>query len=148
MASNWTNGGLKRLLDGSINLTSDTIKVLILSAAYVPTPDHEFLSDVATYEVSGTGYVSGFGGSGRKTLAGKTFAKDDTLNEATFDATDPVWAGADFGVAGYLAVGKEVTSNADSPLLAVLDLGGLNGPLTKGGSFTVQFSTYLLRLRA
>jgi len=147
MASSWTNGGLKRILEGSVNLTSDTLKMMLLDNAYVLNPDHEFISDILAREVAGTGYTGGFGGSGRKTLAGKSFAKDDTLNEARFDATDPVWSGADFGTAGFLALVKEVTTNADSPVLGILDL-GTGGVLTKGGSFTVQLGTYAMKLKA
>lgn len=147
MPSRWTNGGLKRVLEASVNLTTDTIKVMILDVAYVIDPDHEFVAAIVSHEVSGTGYTAGFGGGGRKTLAGKTFTKDDTLDEARFDATDPVWAGADFGSAGFLALIKEVTNNGDSPVLGFIDLGA-GGVLTQGGSFTVALGTYALKLRA
>lgn len=148
MASRWTNAGLKRIWDrgaGTVDVLADTIKVMILDTAYVPNPDHEFIGDVVANEVAGTGYTGGFGGSGRKTLAGKTLTKDTTLDEVRFDATDPVWAGADFGTAGFAALVKEVTNDADSPVLAVLDLGAV---LTTGGSLTIEFGTFALRLRA
>jgi hypothetical protein len=141
----WTNAGLKRVLEGSVNLTSDTLKVMLLDSAYVADPDHEFISDIVSHEVSGTGYTAGFGGAGRKTLAGKTFAKDNTLNCATMDATDPVWAGADFGTAAFAAIVKEVTSNADSPIIALLSIGNT---LTQGGSLTLQFGAFALQLSA
>lgn len=147
MPSKWTNGGLRRVLDGTFNLTSGVVKVMLLNTAYVPDPDHEFVSSLSAFEMSGTGYVGGFGGSGRKTLAGKAFAKDDTLNCATMDATDPTWAGADFGTAGFMAIVQEVTNNGDSPVLAILDL-GTGGVLTMGGTFTVQLGSFALKLSA
>jgi hypothetical protein len=141
----WTNGGLKRVLEGSLNLTSATVKVMLLDAAYVPNPDHEFVSSLSANELSGTGYVAGFGNSGRKTLASKTFTKDDTNDCATFDAADPVWSGADFGTAGYAALIVESVSDAASPVLATLPIA--NG-LAQGGTFTLQLGAFALKLRA
>lgn len=146
MPSTWTNGGLKRIWDraaGTVDVLNDTIKVMLLGTAYVPNPDHEFISDIVAAELSGTGYVGGFGGSGRKTLAGKTLTTDTTLNEVRFDFTNPTWAGADFGTVNYAAIVKEVTTNADSPVLGILDTGPL---LTSGGTFTLDVGTHGLKL--
>lgn len=140
----WTNGGLKRILDGTLNLTSATVKVMLLDSAYVSDPDHEFVAAINAHELSGTGYVAGFAGSGRKTLAGKTFAKDDTNDCATMDATDPVWSAADFGTAAYAALIVESGTDAGSPVLAILPI--TNGT-AMGGSFTLQFGAYALKLK-
>jgi hypothetical protein len=140
----WTNGGLRRVLDGTLNLTTATLKVMLLDTGYVPDPDHEFVASLAANELSGTGYTAGFGGAGRKTLAGKTFTKDDTLDEARFDATDPTWAGADFGTVGCAAIINEVTSNADSPVLALLPVSPT--VLTSGGTLTLTLGTYAMKL--
>jgi hypothetical protein len=56
-----------------------------------------------------------------------------------------VWAGADFGTAAYAAIINEVTSNADSPVIAILSIGST---LTQGGSLTVQFGSFALKLSA
>jgi hypothetical protein len=149
MASHWTNAGLKRVVDraaGTIDLIADAnIKVMLLSSAYVPNKDHEFIADIVASEMAGTGYVGGFAGSGRKTLAGKTWTKDNTLDEVRFDATNPAWSGALFGTVAYAALVKEDTSDALSPVIAILDVGGVQ---TAGGTFTLDFGTYALRLRA
>lgn len=136
-----------RVLAGTYNLTSATVKVMLLNTAYVADPDHEFVSSLSAFEMSGTGYTAGFGGAGRKTLAGKTFAKNDSLNQATFDATDPVWAGADFGTAGFAAVIIEVTTNGDSPVFFIMSLGA-GGVLSQGGSFTLALGSYAAALKA
>lgn len=142
----WTNGGLKRVLEGSLNLTSTTLKVMLLNSAYLPDPDHEFVASLTTYELSGTGYVAGFGNSGRKTLASKVFAKDDTNDCATMDATDPVWTGADFGTAACAAIIFETGgSDATSPVIALLPI---NNGEAQGGSFTLQFGAFALKFKA
>jgi hypothetical protein len=145
MASHWTNGGLKRILDGTRNLSTATVKVMLLGTAYVPNKDHEFVSDIVANEISGTGYVGGFGGSGRKALANKTFTKDDALDEARFDADNPTWPGADFGTVGYAALVIEDTNDASSPVLAILDC---EDKLTSGGTLTLDFGAFALKLRA
>lgn len=142
----WTNGGLTRILEGTVAMGTATVKVMLLDVAYVPNPDHEFIADIASHEMSGTGYVGGFAGGGRKTLAGKTFTKDDTLDEARFDATDPVWTGADFGTVGHAAIVIESGSDATSPVLGIVSLAP-GGVETKGGSFTLQLATFALKLK-
>jgi hypothetical protein len=146
MASTWTNGGLKRVLDGTLNLNTATLKVMLLGIAYVIDADHEFASSLTAHELNGTGYTGGFGGGGRKTLAGKAFAKDDALNCATLDVTDPVWAGADAGTVGCAAIITEITNDAASPVIALLEL---SPPVEmRSGSFTLQLGAFLLKLRA
>lgn len=137
MASITTNGGRKRIFDGSVDLLADTIKVLLLSASYTPNKDHEFVSDVSTYELSGTGYVGGYEGSGRKTLANKTVTKDDSADVAKFDADDVVWTAINAGTAAYAAIVKEVTDDAHSPVVAIVDLSP--DVVTNGGDLTVQW---------
>lgn len=144
--STWTNGGLKRVMDGSVDLLTDTIKIMCLGIAYVPDADHEFASSLTAHELNGTGYVGGFSGSGRKTLAGKTLTVDNDLNEVRFDATDPVWAGADAGTVGAVAIIKEITNDAASPVIGIITL---TPPVEmRGGTFTLTLGTHALKIRA
>ena len=103
------------------SLLDDTLKWILLDTAYVPDVAHDFVDDVAANEVSGTGYASGFAGSGRKTVASKDVIFDGTGVPA-FDAADPTWTGADFGQPGWLGFWKPGTSDADSPFLGVIKL--------------------------
>lgn len=146
MASITSNRLRYLLLQGAagspaLNLTSDTIKVMLVNTSYVPDKDHNFVSSITsgvTKELSGTGYTGGFGGSGRKTLASKTISQDDTNDIAYFDAADVTWTGINAGTIGWIAVIKEITSDADSPILAVLDPADL---ATNGGDITAAWPT-------
>lgn len=137
MASITTNKGRTLIANGSVDLLTDTLKVMLLSAAYTPNKDHNFVSDLGANELSGTGYTAGFGGAGRKTLASKTVTQDDTNDLAVFDAADVTWTAINAGTVAYAAVVKEVTSNADSPVLAIIDVSP--DVATNGGDWTLQW---------
>ena len=118
------------LFNGGINLGTDTIKVALVSdsIAYTPDIDNEqyvadVLDDVVASECSGPGYS-------RQTLS-VTTSQDNTDNEAVADATDLVYTGADFGTIQSILVFKEVTTDADSPLIASVTSSDL--PLTTNG---------------
>jgi len=115
----WFNEGKRRILDGSINLQSDTIKMMIILGTYSPDPDHKYISEISAYELSGTGYTGGFGGSGRKITTNKVFAKDTGSDFASFTADRMVWS--PLTLAGEVSTAllvKEVTSDADSYLIS------------------------------
>jgi len=146
MASITSNRLRKLLLDAaagspSLNLTSDTIKVMLVMNTYTPNKDDNFVSAITnatSKELSGTGYVAGFGGSGRKTLASKTITQDDTNDVAFFDAADLTWATIDAGTVGFAAIIKEVSADSDSPILAVVDISP--DVVTNGGDYTITWA--------
>lgn len=137
MSSNLYQEGLKRIMDGSCLLLTDTIKVIALGTGYTPNKDHQFVSDVVANEISGTGYTGGFAGSGRKTLASKAVAKSDSTDKAYFDAADVAYSAINAGTIGGLAVYKNGTSDSDSPLLAFVDVANIT---TDGGDVTIAWS--------
>lgn len=136
MASGWYNSGKRDIFDGTIDLVNDTIKVMLVDNDYTPNADHDFVDDVSAEELSGTGYTGGFGGSGRKTLAGKAFATDLANDRAEFTANAITWTAINAGTARYAIFIKEITNDAASRLLFFLDLGG-SGVVTNGGDLTV-----------
>lgn len=132
------------MLGGTINLLTDTIKVMLLDADAAPTADTNFVSDLSADELSGTGYTGGFNGSGRKSLASKTVTEDDVNDRAYFDAADLTWSSIDAGTAAWAILIKEVTTDADSIVIAAIDI---TDTLTNGGDLTVNWSADgLLRL--
>jgi hypothetical protein len=139
MASGWMQGTLVTYLS---ELSSATLKVMLLKNSYTLNPDHKFVSDLTpgTHEASVSGYTGGFGGAGRKTLSGKTITEDTTNNRATFDATDPAtWTALGAGnTLRYCAIVEEITSDAASRVIAVLDFG--SDYITNGGDFSVAFN--------
>ena len=121
----------------ALNLTSDTIKIMLLDSSYVPDKGHAFVSAISGHEISGTGYASGFSGSGRKTLGSKAITVDGTNHVVFFDAADVTWTGLNAGTVGFAAAIKEVTSDADSPVFAVIDL--IPDVPTAGNDYTIQW---------
>lgn len=145
MASIVYNRAKKELLDGTIDLVNDTIKVMLVTSSYVADPDHDFVdmggaNDPIDHELSGTGYQAGFAGTGRKTLANKSFVESDATNKGYFDNTvDPTWPAINAGVAAAFIVYKHLTNDAASVLIAYVDTGGF--PITtNGGDLTIQFN--------
>lgn len=140
MAAKMTNRLKELLLNHGIDLLNDTIKVMLVGSGYTPDADHALVSDITggtSKELSGTGYTSGFGGSGRKTLANKAVVKDNTNDLAYFDADDVTWSAIDAGTVAYIAVVKEVTDDAHSPLLCIVDP---TDKATNGGDYIVTWA--------
>jgi len=135
----------KEMADGTIDLLTDVIKVMLVTSTYVANPDHDFVdmggaSDPIDAELTGTGYQAGFAGTGRKTLSNKAIAEDDANNRAEFDNTvDLTWSAINAGAAAAFIVYKHLTSDAASVLIAYVDTGGF--PITtNGGDLTIQFN--------
>lgn len=138
MASSWYTRGLSGVLAGTIRLTIDSLKVLIVGTGYTFDKDHVFVADIAG-EVSGTGYVPGFAGAGRKAVASPAVIPDEVLDRAAFDFADVLWPGLAItspvdGLAAGVILWKPVTSDADSLLIGFLDPANL---ATNGGDVTL-----------
>ena len=134
MASGWYNSGKRDILDGTIDLVNDTIKMMLVNDTYVPNADHDFVDDVNADELSGTGYVAGFGNSGRKTLVSKAFSTDLTNDRAELTAAALTWAAINAGTAAYGILIKEITNDAASRLIAWIDFANV---VTNGGDLTI-----------
>lgn len=138
MASFLYNRGL---LTGPTALAGATVKAMLVNSSYTPNKDHDYVSDgPAANELSGTGYASGFSGSGRKTLASFAATVDDTNDRVYVDATDLTWASIDAGTAAALILYINGSSDADSVLLAYIDSGGFP-KTTNGGDLIVEWSS-------
>ena len=124
MANSRYKLGWEKFLTGSIDVTSATIKCLLVKSAYTPNfTTHEFISDLGANILS------------RVTLSSKTA----TLG--TFDAADATFtavAGGDQGT--YLVIAKDTGSDATSPLIGAIDTGSGLPITTNGGDITVQWS--------
>lgn len=139
MASVIYNSAKANFPNGTVNWVSDTLKVMLVTSAYTPDPDHEFVTSVNANELSGTGYTAGFGGAGRKSLASKVVTKNNTNDRAELDAADVLWSAINAGTIRYAVVIKEITNDGASLLVAALDFGV--GIPTTGGDFTAVWPT-------
>jgi len=142
MASFVYNQGATRILNGNIDMLTDTIKCMLigtLGGGYTENRDHDFVDSITaatTDELTvSSGYVAGFGGSGRKTLALKTVTESDANDRAEFDAENITWTALATGdTIDAAALIKEVANDAASPLIAHLDL---TDTPTNGGDITL-----------
>ena len=145
MASGWYNLAVQKIMDGTIDLDTDTLKVMLVQSGYSYDPDDDFVdnggaADPIDQELTVTGYTGGFGGAGRKTLANKAVTKDDTNDYAIFDNTaDITWTALGSGetIAAAIVI-KEVTADTDSYLICYLEV---TSTATNGGDITLQFHT-------
>ena len=133
------------LLDGTRNLTTETLRVMLVDSSYIENQDDDVIdaggaNDPIDAEISVTGYVGGFGGSGRRALVNKSFSVDDANNRGVFDNTaDIVWTSLGSGVTIQAAIVIiEITNDTLSRLCAYLELAT---PIaTNGSDFTLQFN--------
>lgn len=123
MPSQQYGTGVLSVVNRDINLIGSVIKAMLVTPSYTFNAAHDFVNDVSTQELNGTGYVPGFAGSGRKALTSKTLTLNTGQTRVEFDAADLTWAGltAGAGSLGGVILYQEGTSDADSRLVAFLD---------------------------
>lgn len=127
------NSFKKNIMDGSIDLDTDTIKVALVTSSYTPDQDvHDFFDDV-TNEVSGTGYTAG-GAS----LANKAVTADNTDNEGVFDADDVSWTTATITARGAVLY-KSTGTASTSALIAYIDFTA--DKVSTAGTFTISWNS-------
>lgn len=138
MATHWYGKGVLKIVNGSIDLDTDTLKVMLVSDSYTTDKDHEFVSSVNTYEISTSGYSGGFNGAGRKTATVAT-QYNATSDRVEVVITDITWSSLQSGATiGAAILIKEITNDAASPVIAVWDF--TTNVATNGGDFTMDFN--------
>jgi hypothetical protein len=126
------NSFKKSLLDGSLDLAGDTIKVALVTSGYAPDADaHDYFDDI-TNEAAGTGYTAG-----GATLSGKSVTQDNTDDEGVFDADDVTWTGSTITARGAVLY-KDTGAAATSPLICYIDFGADKS--SDGADFTIQWN--------
>jgi hypothetical protein len=126
--------GALNVLTGSIDLNTDTFKLMLATNAYTPDIDtHDFRNDV-TPEVTGTGYTTG-----GVTLTTVTATYDSANNRVKFDADDVSWTTSTI-TARYAVIYKSRggASSADE-LLLYIDFGA--DVVSTGGTFAITFDS-------
>jgi len=126
------NSFKRDIMNGGIDLDTDTIKVALVTSSYTPDQDaHDNFDDI-TNEVSGTGYTAG-GAS----LANKAVTADNTDNEGVFDADDVVWSTSTITARGAV-VYKSTGTASTSKLICYLDFG--SDKISTAGTFTIAWN--------
>jgi len=127
------NAFKKNIMNGGIDLDTDTIKVALVTSTYTPNQDtHEDFADV-TNEVTGTGYTAG-----GAAIANKTVTADNTDNEGVFDGDDVTWASSTITARGAV-IYKDTGTASTSLLICYLDFG--SDQSSSSGDFTIQWNS-------
>ena len=132
MANAIFNSFKRDIANGSINLATDAVKMMLVGSAYTPNIDtHAKRSDV-TNEVSGTGYTAG-----GIALVNKTVTMNTTSDKGVFDADDITLSNATITARGaVLYKARGGVSSADE-LIAYLDFGA--DITSTAGNFNIAF---------
>lgn len=134
MANVIYNSFKRDLMNGSIDLDTDTIKVMLVTSSYTPDQDaHTKRSDI-TNEVSGTGYSAG-GAS----LANKVVSVDNTDNEGVFDADDLTWSSSTITARGAVLYKSRGGLSSADELICYFDFS--TDQVSSSGNFTIQWNS-------
>ena len=133
MANLIFNSFKRDIANGSIDLDTDIVNVMLVAATFVADADLDLKRSDVSGEVTGTGYTA----SGA-TLASKTVTVDNTNDRAIFDAADVVWTTATITARGavlYKARGGVATADE---LICYIDFG--SNISSTAADFTLAFN--------
>ena len=137
MANVIYNSFKKKIMDGSIDLDTDTIKCALVTSAYTPSADNDdFWDDVSANEVGNSGTYS----AGGAVLTNKTVTQDNTDDEGVFDADDVSFTSATI-TAKYAVLYKSTGVASTSPLIACIELNGGSNVISTLGTFSIPWSS-------
>lgn len=133
MANVIYNSFKRDVMNGSIDLDTDTIKVMLVTSAYTPDQDAHDKRDDVTNEVTGTGYTAG-----GATLANKAVTADNTDNEGMFDADDVTWASSTITARGAVLYKSRGGASSADELICYIDFG--SDQISSSGNFTITWN--------
>lgn len=126
------NAFKKNIMNGGIDLDTNTIYVMLVTSSYTPDQDtHEDRADV-TNEVSGTGYTAG-----GAEITNKSVTQDNTDNEGVFDGDDVTWSSSTITARGAVIYKSTGTASTDL-LVCYIDFGADKS--SSNGNFTIQWN--------
>lgn len=139
MASTVYNSFKGQIMDGTIDLDTDDIRIMLVKTSYTENPDHTFVddgsaNDPASHEIVATNYV-------RKALASETVTVDNTNDRAEFDAADVTWTalgGATNDTVQGAVVYRHNAADSAAELICFIEF---SSPFpTNGSDLTIQFN--------
>src|SRR3972149_4757249 len=142
MASFVYNTAAKEIADATIDLDTNTLKVMLVTASYVADRDNDVVdaggaNDAVDHEINVTGYTRGWGGAGRRTAV-VTVGVDKTNDRGEVFIADLTWTalGAGATIAAAILIKEGVANDTTSRLIAYFDLADT---ATNGGDITLDF---------
>lgn len=125
------NSFTKESLDGTFDLDSNTLKVMLVTSSYTFNRDTHDRRDDITNEVTGTGYTAG-----GVALTSKLLTQDNTNDRTLFDFDNPEW-GPTASISGIrgAVIYKDTGAAATDPLMCFIDFEG--DQTVTGGTFRI-----------
>jgi len=108
LASAIYNSFKAHVMNGNINLSTNTVYVMLVTDYTVDIDAHEDRADVTGSEVTGTGYTA----AGAQ-IATLTVSIDDTDDEGVWDGTDVTWASSTISAEGAIIYKSSGASTTD-----------------------------------
>lgn len=121
------NNAKEQLLLGAFNLSTDTLKVMLVAGHSLDIDNDAAYADVSGDEESGTGYTAG-----GETLTTQAVSQDNTNDYGKLAADDVTWTGLDVGVPSHAILYSVTASNY---LIGAWEL----GRASNGGNYTLEF---------
>lgn len=118
------------IMNGAIDLDTDTIKVMLVTSSYTVSAAHTKRSDI-TNEVSGTGYTAG----------GATIGSPTVTNVSTngvFDGSDVAWTTSTITARGAVLYKSRGGASSADELICYLDFG--TDKVSTAGTFTISWN--------
>lgn len=146
MASGWYSNGLLKCADGTIDLDTSTLKLILLGTGvpYTYNPDDLVVDtggagDIQSAEINVSGYTPGWGSASRKTVT-ITMQVNDTTNKVEIALADLTWTGLGAGdtLAAAVLVQEGGANDTTSVPIAYFDC--TDTPLN-GSDITLDFAT-------
>jgi hypothetical protein len=142
------NTAMKEMIDGILDLDSDTLKIMLVNDDYTPNKDDDVVdaggaADAVDAEIVATNYARGWGAAGRK-VATISVAVDKVNDRAKATITDLTWAALGGAVndviAGAILVKEGGANDTTSRLIAFFDVADTP---TNGGDIKLDFDEVL-----
>lgn len=128
------NSFLRDVWNGTIDLDTDTFKIMLVTSSYAADRDaHTKRSDI-TNEVSGTGYTAG-----GMAISGLSVVANNTSDRGVWDGTDPQWTSSTITARGAVIYKSRGGASSADELVKYIDFG--TDKSSSGGNFTIQFHT-------
>lgn len=133
MASVVYNSFKADIMNGNIDLNTDTIYLMLVTSTYVPDIDaHEKRSDVTNEVAPGGGYATG--GAEATT---PTVAIDDTNDRGIFDAVDVTWGASTITARGAVLYKSRGGASSADELICYIDF--VSDKSSTAGDFKVTW---------
>ncbi|HEY4546670.1 MAG TPA: hypothetical protein VIG90_09630 [Pedomonas sp.] len=127
------NSALEDLAKGAINFATDSFKLILVDASYVPNKDTQSKRSQVTGEVVGAGYAAG----GKTVTA--TVARDDANDRVDVTFSSVTWADSTITARGAVIYKSRGGAATADELVAYCDFGA--NVSSTGASFTANFTS-------